>query len=158
MERDRDEPESRIADARCAIDSFRESGAQIGCIAMSAGRNYYLEGRVRFSTLAILFSLFIGPVSGAQTQESRRVPSTPEKVIIDTDIGDDIDDAFALALALRSPELEILGITTAFGATELRARLVDRYLQAVGRGDIPIAAGIPTQHTNNVFTQAAYAQ
>jgi len=36
----------------------------------------------------------------------------PEKVIIDTDIGDDVDDAFALALALRSPELQILGITT----------------------------------------------
>jgi purine nucleosidase len=82
----------------------------------------------------------------------------PQLVILDTDIGDDIDDAFALALALRSPELRILGITTAFGDTELRARLVDRYLQAVGRGDIPVAAGVPTQHTNNVFTQAAYAQ
>ena len=38
----------------------------------------------------------------------------PQLVIIDTDIGDDIDDAFALALALRSPELRILGVTTAF--------------------------------------------
>jgi purine nucleosidase len=82
----------------------------------------------------------------------------PQLAILDTDIGDDIDDAFALALALRSPELRILGITTAFGDTELRARLIDRYLQAVGRGDIPVAAGVPTQHTNNVFTQAAYAQ
>jgi inosine-uridine nucleoside N-ribohydrolase len=78
-------------------------------------------------------------------------------VILDTDIGDDIDDAFALALALRSPELKILGIITAFGDTELRARLVDRYLHAVGRSDIPVAAGVPTPH-NNVFTQAAYAQ
>jgi inosine-uridine nucleoside N-ribohydrolase len=77
--------------------------------------------------------------------------------ILDTDIGDDIDDAFALALALRSPELKILGITTAFGDTELRARLVDRYLRAVGRSDIPVAAGIPTPHTN-VFTQAEYAR
>jgi purine nucleosidase len=90
-------------------------------------------------------------VSGQQAQ------ATPQLAILDTDIGDDIDDAFALALALRSPELKILGITTAFGDTELRARLVDRYLHAVGREDIPVSAGVPTPH-NNVFTQAAYAQ
>lgn len=81
---------------------------------------------------------------------------TKQPVILDTDIGDDIDDAFALALAVRSPELEILGITTAYGDTELRARLVDRYLAAIGRSDIPVAAGVPTAHAN-VFTQAAYA-
>lgn len=80
----------------------------------------------------------------------------PQLVILDTDIGDDIDDAFALALALQSPESRILGVTTTFGDTELRARLVDRYLAAVGRSDIPVAAGVPTPHSN-VFTQAAYA-
>ena len=37
---------------------------------------------------------------------SMRIP-----VIIDTDIGDDIDDAFALCLAMQSPEIEILGVT-----------------------------------------------
>src|ERR1700756_4705348 len=66
------------------------------------------------------------------------------KVIIDTDIGDDIDDAFALALALRSPELEILGVTTTFGDTETRAKLVDRFLSEAGRPEIPVAAGTPT--------------
>jgi inosine-uridine nucleoside N-ribohydrolase len=78
-------------------------------------------------------------------------------VILDTDIGDDIDDAFALALLLQSPEIKLLGITTAFGDTELRARLVERYLSAVGRGDIPVAAGVKTPATNH-FTQAAYAR
>src|SRR4029077_8154511 len=67
-----------------------------------------------------------------------------EKVIIDTDIGDDIDDAFALALAVRSPELEILGVTTGFGDTEARAKIADRLLGEVGRADIPVAAGVPT--------------
>jgi inosine-uridine nucleoside N-ribohydrolase len=80
----------------------------------------------------------------------------PQLAIVDTDIGDDIDDAFAVALALRSPELHILGITTAYGDTELRARLLDRYLGAIGRADIPVAAGVATPQ-NNVFTQAAYA-
>src|ERR1700685_399422 len=85
-------------------------------------------------------------------------PSTlPEKIIIDTDIGDDVDDAFAVALALRSPELEILGITTTFGDTETRAKLLDRMLGEVGRQDIPVAVGAPT-HAGNVFTQKGYAE
>jgi purine nucleosidase len=92
-----------------------------------------------------------------QTAAGHEVSGTPQLAILDTDIGDDIDDAFALGLALRSPELKILGITTAFGDTELRARLVDRYLHAVGRGDIPVAAGVATPH-DNVFSQAAYAE
>jgi inosine-uridine nucleoside N-ribohydrolase len=78
-------------------------------------------------------------------------------VILDTDIGDDIDDAFALALLLQSPEIKLLGITTAFGDTELRARLVDRYLAAVDRSGIPVEAGVATPATNH-FTQAAYAR
>jgi purine nucleosidase len=82
--------------------------------------------------------------------------TAPQLVIIDTDIGDDIDDAFALALALRSPELKILGVTTTFGNTEMRARILDRYLKAVGRSDIPVAAG-PESKTDNVMTQKAYA-
>ena len=83
-------------------------------------------------------------------------PSSPQLVILDTDIGDDLDDAFALALILRSPELQLLGIQTAFGDTELRARLVDLYLAAVGRTDIPVLAGVPGKSTH--FTQAAYAR
>lgn len=148
----------RIADARCAIDSFSESGAQIACIAMRAGRNHYLEGRVRFSIVAVLFLLVIGPVCPAQTQKPAQVPSAPEKVIIDTDIGDDIDDAFAIALALRCPELEILGISTTFGDTEARAKIVDRLLGAAGRrSDIPVLAGAPTQ-TANVMNQKRYGE
>jgi purine nucleosidase len=84
-------------------------------------------------------------------------PASKEKVIIDTDIGDDIDDAFAVALALRSPELQILGITTTFGDTEMRAKLLDRLLGEAGRADIPVAAGPPTQ-PKTAFTQLKYAE
>jgi inosine-uridine nucleoside N-ribohydrolase len=52
--------------------------------------------------------------------------------------------------------LKLLGITTAYGDTELRAKLVDRYLREVG-AHIEVAAGVPTPH-DNVFTQAAYAR
>jgi purine nucleosidase len=64
-----------------------------------------------------------------------------EKVIIDTDIGDDVDDAFALALAVKSPELQVLGISTAFGETEARAKIVDRFLAEVGKSEIPVLVG-----------------
>src|ERR1700730_2506478 len=63
-------------------------------------------------------------------------------VLLDTDIGDDIDDALALALALRSPEIELTGITTVFGDTRLRARLAKHVLHVFERDDIPVAAGI----------------
>ena len=100
-------------------------------------------------------------VAGAQCGAGARQAwsessANPQLVIIDTDIGDDIDDAFALALALQSPELRILGVTTTFGDTEMRARLLDRYLKSVGREDIPVAAG-PATKTDNVMTQKAYA-
>ncbi len=85
------------------------------------------------------------------------MPTAPEKIIIDTDIGDDVDDAFAVALALRSPEVQIVGITTGFGDTETRAKLVDRMLVEAGRLDIPVAAGKATEAKSN-FTQRAYAE
>jgi len=78
-------------------------------------------------------------------------------VILDTDIGDDIDDAFALALALESSELEILGVTTTYGETHVRARIVDRFLAAAQRTEIQVAAGAETPHPN-ALTQAAYAE
>lgn len=65
-----------------------------------------------------------------------------QMMLIDTDIGDDIDDALALALALRSPEIELLGVTTVFGATQRRAQLAAHLLNIAGREDIPVAPGM----------------
>jgi len=80
-----------------------------------------------------------------------------QKIIIDTDIGDDIDDAFAVVLALRSPELQILGISTAFGDTQVRAQLLDRLLGEAGRQDIPVAKGVPTDAKTSL-SQRRYAE
>src|ERR1700684_4246319 len=66
----------------------------------------------------------------------------PIPVIFDTDIGDDIDDALALALALQSPELDVKGITTVFGDTQRRGQLARYLLKVFGREDIPVAVGI----------------
>lgn len=58
----------------------------------------------------------------------------PQPVIIDTDIDDDIDDAFALVIALQDPHLEVIGITTAWGDTRTRALLVMITIRTVGSG------------------------
>jgi purine nucleosidase len=99
------------------------------------------------SRIWIMVSLFfvIDGFSGIALSEPSAAPSRKsEKIIIDTDIGTDIDDAFAVALALRSPEFDILGITTDSGDTEARAKILDRMLGEVGGQDIPVAVGAAT--------------
>jgi inosine-uridine nucleoside N-ribohydrolase len=105
----------------------------------------------RFLSLGFCLSI-VCSAAVAQIHSGER-----EKVIIDTDIGDDIDDAFAVALALKSPEFDILGFSTAFGDTKLRADLLDRLLAETGYGNIPVAVGRPTQG-KTTFTQLIYAK
>lgn len=80
-----------------------------------------------------------------------------QKIIIDTDIGDDIDDVYAVGLLLSSPEVKILGITSAWGDTELRSRMLDRILCETGRTDIPVLTGVRTP-TKTVFSQEVWAK
>lgn len=65
----------------------------------------------------------------------------PKKIIIDTDPG--IDDAMAILLALRSPEVEVIGLTTIYGNvyTTLATRNALHLLEVAGRTDIPVAEG-----------------
>jgi inosine-uridine nucleoside N-ribohydrolase len=108
---------------------------------------------VRFSVASILFSLLLTHIASPETQKPAQASSTPEKIIIDTDIG----DAFAVALALKSPELKILGISTTFGDTEARAKILDRMLGEAGRAEIPVLAGTPTK-TTNPMSQRRYGE
>lgn len=65
------------------------------------------------------------------------------KVLLDTDIGSDIDDAICLAYLLAKPECELLGITTVSGEPEKRAMLASAICRAAGRNDVPIFPGAP---------------
>lgn len=66
------------------------------------------------------------------------------RVILDTDIGTDVDDACALSLAVRSPEIRLEAVTVVYGDVELRARMVRRLLACAGPDfdDVPIAKGL----------------
>ncbi|MGQ9608234.1 MAG: nucleoside hydrolase [bacterium] len=63
-------------------------------------------------------------------------------VILDTDIGGDIDDTWALAMMLKSPELDVKLIVTDTGNTTYRAKIVAKMLEIAKRTDIPIGVGI----------------
>ena len=79
------------------------------------------------------------------------------KLVIDTDIGDDLDDIVTLVTALLSPEVELMGVTTVASDVALRARLAKRVLALAGRPDIPVAIGAPTP-VNAIFTQRRWAE
>jgi len=65
----------------------------------------------------------------------------PLDLILDTDIGTDVDDALALAFALRHPSIRLRAVTTVSGDTVRRARIAKKLLRIAGRDDIEVAAG-----------------
>lgn len=71
-------------------------------------------------------------------------------VILDPDLGTDIDDHWAIAMLLASPELDVRLITTDSGDTTYRAQLLAGLLTAAGRTDIPIGVGVPTSLPDGV--------
>ena len=79
-------------------------------------------------------------------------------VILDTDIGSAIDDAFALGYLVALDRFEILGVTTCCSAAADRARLVSRFLDAVGRPDVPVIAGADPQPGSSFDDQSQYVR
>ena len=90
--------------------------------------------RIRFVLSLVL--VLLGPAVSAQ--------SSRMKVLLDTDIGTDIDDAWALGYALKSPSFQLLGVTVTDADTAQRARLACKLLYRLGRTDVPVAVGRPT--------------
>jgi purine nucleosidase len=64
------------------------------------------------------------------------------RLLLDTDIGTDADDAIALALALRHPDIDLRAVTTVSGDTQRRAAIARKLLRLAGRDDVVVAAGI----------------
>ena len=91
--------------------------------------------------------------------QASRTTHQKHAVFLDTDIGDDIDDALALALILQSSEIALQGVSTVFGDTHRRAHLAAHLLRVFGREDIPVAAGVATplqrRHRPSGVPQAA---
>ena len=74
------------------------------------------------------------------------------KIILDTDLGDDIDDSFALACLLREHRPELAMVVTASGNTKKRARLVRDFLARCGAEDVPVYAGVEIEGYRDPYT------
>ena len=94
--------------------------------------------------------------ASTRTAFGQSTSASPARVIIDTDPG--VDDAFALLLAMRSPELKIEAITPVAGNVPLDLTLPNalRLVEIAGRTDIPVAAGARTPLMRRLVT-ATYA-
>ena len=93
---------------------------------------------LRWTTVAIVLAVALDSGVPAAGQPAKT------KLLLDTDIGTDTDDAWALGYALKSPAFEILGVTVSDGDTAARARLACKFLHRLGRTDVPVSIGRPT--------------
>ncbi len=82
------------------------------------------------------------PTEGTETDNegSRMAGDAIRRVVLDTDIGDDIDDVYALAVALHSPRVELMAVVTSGGRAAERVRTARRLIRLAGR-DVPVFGG-----------------
>ena len=111
---------SSLVNSAAALCSLRRIGACLGLLWLG-------------------FTLTALPVGAADAQS---VKPAPIPVILDTDIGDDIDDTWALALLLKSPELDLKLVVGDYGEAQYRARLLAKLLERAGRTNVPVGIGL----------------
>jgi inosine-uridine nucleoside N-ribohydrolase len=115
-----------------------------------------LLSRTTTTWLAFLAIFLLALTAGASAADSASRPGRKIPVIFDTDICDDIDDTWALALLLQSPEFDVKLVVTAVGNTVSKAKTVAKFLEIAGRTDIPIGIGV--QQNKSSHRQDAWAK
>jgi len=129
------------------------------------GRKYGLA----WTAPAVLAGLLLVTANGAtgrsealdqesQQKDDSSMSTDSIPILLDTDIGSDIDDAVCLSYLLRQPRCELLGITTVSGMARERAALADAVCRAAGRTDIPIFAGTEVGVATGAIVQPSCAQ
>jgi inosine-uridine nucleoside N-ribohydrolase len=157
------------------IDAEFYGNSNITCLSTQHLANFEnVETKLIIGTMLPLGSLFLGSIDFLQrylcdmiswnnvrggsitVANSSRLPTNRIPVILDTDIGSDIDDTWALAMMLNSPELDVRLVTTATGDTTERAKITAKMLEIADRTDIPIGIGIQTEH--NLSSQTRWVE
>jgi inosine-uridine nucleoside N-ribohydrolase len=103
-----------------------------------------MDPNKRTAKTAVLWALGLLLAGSAEAGLSRFSPAARAErvpVILNTDIGDDIDDTWALVMLLKSPQLDLRLVTTTYGKAIYRARLICRILAVAGRTDVPVGLG-----------------
>jgi inosine-uridine nucleoside N-ribohydrolase len=101
---------------------------------------------------AALFAVALQQGAVAGTKALKK----PIPVILDTDIGDDIDDTWALAMLLKSPEVDVKLVVGDKAKSLYRAKLIAKLLEVAGRTDIPVGVGCGSK--NGVGRQAEWVK
>src|SRR5580658_4946411 len=119
-------------------------------------RRRRLMQAARLAAGTALAAVATGARSEAPAPATPRTGAAPRRIIIDTDPG--VDDALAIFLALKSPEVKVEAITPVAGNVPLDLTLPNalRLLEIAGRSDIPVAAGASHPLKRRLVT-AAYA-
>lgn len=118
----------------CAIDHMKPSTSlQRRRFLQNLAKLAGAAGAVRLAGVSTVLSAF-GQPSGK-----------PKPVILATDIGDDIDDTWALGFLLKSPELDLKLALGEYGKNQYRAKLLAKFLQTVHRASIPIGVGLDSE-------------
>ncbi|MDQ2799834.1 MAG: nucleoside hydrolase [Armatimonadota bacterium] len=96
-----------------------------------------------WAALVVALCLLVPPCCGLPAAPIAATPANAPlgKAILDTDIADDIDDAYALALLATTPGVKLLGVTTTFGETGKRAQVAAKLLAVLGQRDVPVYSG-----------------
>lgn len=105
-----------------------------------------LETRLRITRVLVF---------GAALLAAGAAPAQRTPIVLDTDIGSDIDDAFAVAMVMQCKQLELKAVTTVSGDTQARARIAAKMLTEGGFASVPVAAGTPGAKT--ALPQARWA-
>jgi inosine-uridine nucleoside N-ribohydrolase len=102
-----------------------------------------LKSKATLWSVCLITLLMLVPAFRVTTGRAADSPSAKRiPVILDTDIGDDIDDTWALALLLNSPELDLKLAVGDYGKQEYRAQLLAKYLERAGRSDVDVGLGL----------------
>lgn len=89
-------------------------------------------------------ALPVMPPGGGDAADSARDTQQAQKpipVVLDTDIGSDVDDTWALAYLLKCPELDLKMVLCCTADTHYRGRLAAKFLDVCGRADVPVGLG-----------------
>lgn len=111
---------------------LKSSLAAFAGTAMAGITDLHARGKSRYPTAQDTLGLL---------KQKKKIP-----IIFDSDIGGDIDDTWALLMALKCPELDVRLVVTDSGHGTSRARLAAKYLEVCERTDIPVGVGIPNDN------------
>lgn len=137
-------------------DEEKEILADLNLTSRGRGRREFLASSAGVLVAGAMAALpFATRNAAAQSAGQASGNSKPHRIILDTDPG--VDDAMAILLALRSPELKIEAITPVAGNVPLELTLPNalRLVELAGRTDIPVAGGASHPLVRNLITAKA---